>query len=134
MTDATTHDPKLTVFFDGACPLCVREISMLRQLDGGRRIAFEDVSPPDAEPSCPIGRERLMARFHARLPDERVVDGARAFTESWSRIPWLVWVRPIGQFPPARWLLDKLYGAFLKVRPRLQRWMRRRVDKQACQG
>ena len=130
----TVSDPKLTVFYDGACPLCVREISMLRRLDGGKRIAFEDVSPPDAEPSCPIGRELLMARFHARLPDGRVVEGARAFTESWSRIPWMIWVRPIGQFPPTRWLLDKLYGAFLKVRPRLQRFVRRRVGEKAKPG
>ena len=127
----TAFDSKLTVFYDGACPLCVREISLLRRLDGGRRIAFEDVSPPDAKPSCPIERERLMARFHARLPDGLVVEGARAFTESWSRVPWMIWVRPVGQFPPTRWLLDKLYGAFLMLRPRLQRFVRRRVGEKA---
>lgn len=124
---------KLTVYFDGSCPLCVREISLLRRLDGGKRIVFEDVSPPDATPSCPIEREALMARFHARLPDGRLVEGAQAFTESWSRIPWMVWVRPIGQFAPTRWLLNGFYSLFLKVRPRLQRFVRRRVEREPAE-
>ena len=115
---------KLTVFFDGACPLCVKEINLMKRLDAKRRrIDFEDVSPPDASPSCSISRQQLMARFHVQLPDGRIVDGAQAFTESWSRIPYLIWLRPIGRFAPSRWLLNVGYDAFLKVRPSIQRFV-----------
>lgn len=115
---------RLTVFYDGACPLCVREIGLLRRLDRGRKLNFEDISPPDASPSCPIARETLMARFHARLPSGEILEGARAFTESWSQIPWLIWLRPLGRFAPTRMILNLLYGVFLKIRPSLQRLFR----------
>lgn len=63
-----------------------------------------------------------MARFHARLPDGSVVEGAQAFTEAWSSVTWLVWLRPLGRNAVTRWLLDRLYDGFLQVRPGLQ-WM-----------
>jgi predicted DCC family thiol-disulfide oxidoreductase YuxK len=114
------------VYFDGACPLCLMEIGFLRRADRKGRLVFEDVSPPDAQPSCPLPRERLMARFHVRLPDGRMVSGARAFTEAWSALPGLGFLRLIGAFAPTRIALDALYGVFLRVRPAMQRWARRR--------
>ena len=113
---------RLTVFYDGACPLCIREIGALRSLEKGRHIDYLDVSPPDAAEFCPIPQEQLLARFTVRRKDGQLVDGAQAFTEAWSQVPWLVWLRPVGRFPPARWLLDLVYAGFLKIRPRLQRF------------
>lgn len=119
---------KLTVFYDGSCPLCVQEISLLRRLDRRDRIIFENVAEPGAVESCPIDRERLPARFHVRLPDGRLVDGARAFTEAWARIPGLGVLRYLGRFGPSRKLLDFAYARFLRVRPALQTMARRRAD------
>ena len=34
---------QLTVFFDGQCPLCTREIALLKQLDTRQRLHFEDI-------------------------------------------------------------------------------------------
>ncbi|MEM9840854.1 MAG: DUF393 domain-containing protein [Pseudomonadota bacterium] len=116
---------EVTVFFDGACPLCVREIALLRRLDRRDRLAFEDVSDPDAPISCPIDRGELLARFHARLPDGEIVDGARAFTEAYARLPALGFAAALGRFPPSRAALNALYTVFLKVRPSLQRFARR---------
>lgn len=117
-----TRQSEITVFYDGACPLCIREIGLLRRLAPQDAICFEDVSPPDASPSCDISRSRLMARFHARLPDGAVVEGAQAFTEAWSRVAWLTWLRPLGRNCASRWFLNRLYDGFLKVRPGLQ-WL-----------
>jgi predicted DCC family thiol-disulfide oxidoreductase YuxK len=122
----STQPAELTVYYDGACPLCLKEIGLMRQLDRKRgRILFEDVSPPDAAPSCGIDRKALMARFHAKLPDGSVVDGAQAFTEAWGRISGLFWLRPIGRFGPTRWLLNFAYAGFLKIRPFLQQRLKR---------
>ena len=112
---------QLTVFYDGACPLCVREIAMLRRLDKPRqRIRFMDVSPPDAAAYCPIPQARLLARFHVARDDGEVLQGAEAFTEAYAQIPWLAWLRPIGRFAPSRWMLNRLYDGFLVIRPALQ--------------
>lgn len=112
--------PKLTVFHDGACPLCTREIALIRRLDRRGEIDFVDVADPSA--SCPIDRRAALARFHA-VEDGRLLSGAAAFAAMWRAIPWL---RPLGlaaRNPVVLRLLDRLYDRFLTVRPRLQRWL-----------
>ncbi|TVS09930.1 MAG: DUF393 domain-containing protein [Wenzhouxiangella sp.] len=109
---------RVTVWFDGACPLCRREISLMRRLDRRERIDFVDVASDDAV--CPLDRDELLARFHAR-ENGRIVDGAEAFAAMWRAIPML---RPLGllaRFPPALWLMERMYRVFLRVRPTLQR-------------
>jgi len=114
----------LTVWYDGACPLCRREIAALRKLDRRRAIRFVDVSEGAPE-SCPLSQADLLARFHAR-ENGRLLSGAAAFAAMWRAIPVL---RPLGELariPPLPWLLERLYRRFLVVRPRLQRWIARR--------
>ncbi len=110
---------KVKVWFDGACPLCQREIALMKRLDRGRAIDFVDVSG-DADASCPVDRQELLARFHAE-EDGKVLSGAAAFAAMWRAIPSL---RPLGLIARNRTVLavlERLYLAFLKVRPRLQR-------------
>ena len=122
---------RVTIFYDGACPLCTREIALMRRLDRRGRLSFEDVTDPEAPVSCPIDRQTLLARFHARLPNGEVVQGARAFTEAYGQVPGLGWAALLGRFAPTRSLLDRLYGRFLRLRPRLQALLRRRDERHA---
>ena len=113
--------PTLTVWFDGACPLCTREIALMRRLDRAQRIDFIDVAEPNA--TCPIDPARLLARFHAR-EDGVLLSGAAAFAAMWRAIPLL---RPLGLLARNRQVLRVLewtYVQFLKVRPTLQRLAR----------
>ena len=109
----------LTVWYDGACPLCRREIAVMRRLDRHGRIDFVDVSH-GVEAGCPIDRADLLARFHAS-ESGRIISGAAAFAAMWRRIPLL---RPLGliaQWQPALALLEHVYRMFLRHRPRLVR-------------
>lgn len=113
---------KVEVWFDGDCPLCRREIDLMRRLDRRGAIVFTDVAT--GQGSCPIDRAELLARFHAR-EDGRMVSGAEAFAAMWRAIPMLA---PFGRLARQRRVLammERLYLAFLKVRPGLQRWVRR---------
>jgi predicted DCC family thiol-disulfide oxidoreductase YuxK len=108
------------VWYDGACPLCLREIALMRRLDRRGRIAFVDVAA-EADPSCPVDRAQLLARFHAE-EDGVMHSGAAAFAAMWRAIPLL---RPLGLLarnPAVLRLLERAYTRFLKVRPRLQRF------------
>lgn len=118
----------LTLFYDGACPLCVREIGLLRRLDRRGALAFENVAEANASVSCPIDRQQLLARFHAQLPNGDIVDGARAFTEAYSRLPGLSFIGPLGRFGPTRYILDLLYSFFLRIRPAMQ-WIAHCLEK-----
>lgn len=111
----------LTVWYDGACPLCTREIALMRRLDRARRIEFVDVSEDAA--ACPRDRTLLLARLHAR-EDGVLLDGAAAFAAMWRAIPLL---RPLGllaRIPVVLSALEWAYVRFLRVRPALQRMMR----------
>lgn len=113
---------RVTVWFDGACPLCQREIALFRWLDGAAlRIAFIDVAAPDAEASCPLDRADLLARFHAQETGRPIVSGAAAFAAMWRAIPLLSPLGHLARLPPLLWALERLYRAFLRIRPRLQR-------------
>lgn len=108
---------RLTVWYDGGCPLCQREIALMRRLDRRGAIAFVDIA--DGEAACPIDRAELLARFHAR-EDGQLLSGAAAFAAMWRAIPVL---RPFGLLARRAWVLkalEHLYRRFLRVRPRLQ--------------
>jgi predicted DCC family thiol-disulfide oxidoreductase YuxK len=110
---------EVIVWFDGGCPLCRREIALMRRLDRAGAIRFLDLASPD-EGACPIDRAELLARFHA-MEDGRLVSGAAAFAAMWRAIPPM---RPLGLLarnPLALRVLEAAYRAFLRVRPRLQR-------------
>ncbi len=107
------------VWYDGACPLCLREIALMRRLDRRGAITFVDVAR-GADPSCPIDRAQLLARFHAE-EDGVVHSGAAAFAAMWRAIPLL---RPLGlaaRRPAVLRLLEAGYLRFLRLRPLLQR-------------
>ncbi|MEM0984872.1 MAG: DUF393 domain-containing protein [Pseudomonadota bacterium] len=110
----------VTVWFDGACPLCRREIGLLRRLDRRGRLAFIDVAPDDAAEYCPIDRRELLARFHAQEAGRPMVSGAAAFAAVYRQIPWLAPVGHLLRIPPVLWVAERAYRAFLGVRPRLQ--------------
>lgn len=111
---------QLTVWFDGGCPLCTREIALMRRLDRRGRIEFVDVT---GDGSCPIDRAALLARFHAR-EDGVMLSGAAAFAAMWRAIPLL---RPLGRAAcndRVLGALEWLYRRFLVMRPALQRLAR----------
>ena len=59
---------ELTLLFDGACPLCLREVDTLRRRDQGRgRLAFVDVDDPAYDPDRHGGitYAEAMGRMHA---------------------------------------------------------------------
>ncbi len=108
----------LIVWYDGACPLCRREIALIRRLDRRGAIHFVDATGEDV--SCPVDRADLLARFHVR-EDGAILSGAAAFAAMWRAVPLL---RPLGLAARRPWVLAVLergYRGFLRVRPMLQR-------------
>jgi predicted DCC family thiol-disulfide oxidoreductase YuxK len=113
----------LTVMFDGACPLCRREIGMYQSLESLQPVQWQDVSGAQAGLS-PEEQARLMARFHVRLSDGRLLSGAAAFVELWLTMPGWRWLGRIGRLPGVTPLLELSYRGFLQLRPQLQKVMR----------
>ena len=107
----------LMVWYDSKCPLCRREIALLKRLDTRQSIRFIDIHNSS---SCPIDPALLLERLHAREQFGTLVSGAEAFAAMWRKIPVM---RPFGlaaQWKPLLWLLERIYVGFLRIRPKLQ--------------
>lgn len=128
MTHTTAQaSPDVTVWFDSDCPLCLREINLMRRLDKRNAIEFVNIQTAT---DCPIDTDELMKRFHAQERGEPVVSGAAAFAAMWRAIPVL---RPLGLLAKSRpvlWALERLYRGFLKIRPWMQRRARQMLENQ----
>lgn len=122
--------PALTVLYDGACPLCRREIGLYRGLPSSTPLCFADVSDPASPLPEGTTREQLLARFHVRGSDSRLLSGASAFLALWAALPGWRWLARVGRLPGAAWAMERVYRLFLRVRPTMQRWAAR-LDRPA---
>ena len=128
MAEAAT----LSVYFDGACILCSREIEHYRRIDSAGALRLVDIADPqfkaEAEGLDPVQVQKVM---HARRDDGSLVTGVEAFREIWSRIPRYRWAVPVSRLPGLRQALDVGYVCFASVRPWLPK--RKRPDM-ACES
>ncbi len=121
--DATLgEDGRLTVYYDGACPLCRREIGLYRRRRGADAVVWVDAARFESEMITPdLRRCEALARFHVRLPDGTLVSGAQGFGALWAALPGLRWLATLARCGAVRPVLEAAYRAFLKVRPAVQR-------------
>lgn len=125
--DASPETACLTVYHDGACPLCEAEIALYRRIAPVRPVRFVDVSviSPDARIDGDLTGAEAMRRFHVRDFDGRLLSGARAFALLWRQYPGTRWLGKLLQVPVLLWLAELGYRGFLvAVRPLLQRLVR----------
>lgn len=115
----TSSDPaKPTLYFDGDCPVCSREIAMYRRQPGAEGVCWIDVARCDPTAlGTGLTREAAMARIHLRCPDGSLVSGAAAFTALWRALPRWAWLGRLLGKGPGLWLLERAYRIFLVARP-----------------
>lgn len=126
-TETETHE--IEVFFDGGCPLCVREISLIQHWDRRRgRIKFTDIHDPAFDADA-VGKTQddLMAKMHARLPDGTWITGVEVFRRMYAAVGFgpLVW---LSRWPGISHMMDLGYTLF--ARNRL--WITGRYESGTC--
>jgi predicted DCC family thiol-disulfide oxidoreductase YuxK len=107
------------IYYDGACPVCSREIALYQRLSVGApdRPVFENIMAEGAALPDGVSRAEALARFHVRLGSGDIVSGAPAFIALWRATPGFRLLGRIASVPPIPWLLEIAYGGFLKLRP-----------------
>ena len=105
------------VYFDGACPLCRREIAAYRAMTGGDGLDWVDASGCAPEKlGADLTREQALARLHVRDAEGRLVSGAAGFVAIWQRLPAFRAVAALARVPGALIVLEAGYRLFLGVR------------------
>ena len=107
------------VFFDGDCPLCRREIRLIRYVDRKNRIVFTDIAS-DAFVAETIGLsyEELMDFIHGREVDGSLVRGVEVFRRICEELGLPI-VASISRWSIFSRLLDAGYKVFARNRLRL---------------
>ena len=98
------ENPKVTVWFDGDCPLCLAEISLIQKLDQKKQhLAFVNLREGG---SCPLDLGAMLEKFHAQEGDGPILVGAAAFGAMW---------RQVTPFQPLGWLAKIPLGRTRRV-------------------
>ncbi len=115
-----TNKAKITLLFDGACPLCQREVSFLRARDSHNKILFIDIDSPGYRPELfqDISYRKAMGRIHAITSSGEVLKDVRVFREAY-RLIGLGWVYAPTTWPVVGSLVDQLYLLWASWRLRL---------------
>lgn len=109
----------IEVFYDGGCPICTREMALLRRLDRKGRIRFADITAEGFDAaSVGVPWAALMDRIHGRLADGTLVEGVEVFRRVYTAVGYGVLVAPT-RLPGVAQVLDLAYRLFAKNRLRL---------------
>lgn len=112
---------QLTIFYDGGCPLCVKEMRHLKKLDESGNIQFENINADDFRDRYPaISVEDANAYLHGQLANGDMIYGLDVTHAAWSQVGkgWLI--APL-RWPLVKWVADKVYLGFAKHRNRISK-------------
>ena len=105
-----------TLYYDGRCPLCTKEMDRLEKLKN-QQLQLADIHTLAPDQDLP-DKDTLLRTLHLRLPDGQLLTGADANVAAWQYTrhgAWFRWLR----WPLIGSLVDQLYQA----------WARRRYNR-----
>lgn len=112
---------KIKLLYDGACPLCVREVNFLQKRDAGRGLVeFVDIADLDYVPEehGGIDFETAMGRIHGILADGTIMVGVPVFHKVYE-VLGMGWVYGITQLPVLGSIANFMYDLWANWRLKL---------------
>lgn len=129
------------MLFDGDCPLCMREVNMLRERNKiYGTIRFVDITAVDYSPEENAGVDfaTAMGRIHAILPDGTILYDIMAFKKLYEEVG-LGWVYAFTKIKSIAKIADAIYSIWAKYRlpitgrpPLIQILEARQKAKEVC--
>jgi predicted DCC family thiol-disulfide oxidoreductase YuxK len=98
--------PMDTLFYDGRCPLCMREVRLLRKL-AGNTLALVDLHQVPDRPDAPSKLIKLTS-LHLQTDNGTWLTGVDATVRAWSHTRW-GWLFAILRWPLIGWVADHVY-------------------------
>ncbi len=124
----TPNQWKIKLLYDGACPLCVREVNFLQRKDRDRGlIKLVDIAADDYDSTdnADISFETAMGRIHAILPNGEIIQGVEVFRQTYDTLG-IGWIYAITKLPVFGWLAETVYEVWADYRL----WLTGRNDLQ----
>mgnify|MGYP002884222437 FL=1 len=107
----------LTIFFDGGCPLCKREVDFLQSRNQKGYLRFIDINRSDFSSDLKFGitYKKAMERIHALKSDGSIIKDIKVFQEAYDLIG-LGWIYAPTKLPIFNKLFELIYGVWAKYR------------------
>ena len=112
---------KLTLFYDGACPLCQAEILFLSGRNQADLLGFVDINSKAYDPlKVGVSCEEALAAMYGQYADGTLIHGVTVFPEAYRRadLPTLAWIFSRKSMQP---VLKMGYRFFAKNRHAISR-------------
>ena len=112
---------KLTLFYDGACPLCQAEILFLSGRNQVGLLNFVDINSKAYDPlKVGVSCEEALAAMYGQYADGTLIHGITVFPEAYRRaeLPTLAWIFSRKSMQP---VLEMGYRFFAKNRHAISR-------------
>jgi predicted DCC family thiol-disulfide oxidoreductase YuxK len=124
--------PNVTLFYDGLCPLCSREISHYRVKPGAEALRFVDITDPKFDAvGQGLDPKRIHRLMHVKVGEELRV-GLDAFIAVWEALPSYRWLASLARLPGLHALFTLGYHSFALMRPWLPRRKRPLCESGTC--
>jgi len=117
----TADLPRLTLFFDGKCPLCQAEIVFLSRRNQAGLLAFVDINSDHYdERAVGVSCSQALAEMVGQFDNGALIKGHAVFGEAYRRagLPRLAWIMSRKTLAP---LLAFGYRFFAKHRHRISK-------------
>ncbi len=112
--------PKTTIYYDGKCHLCSREINEYRKHANANRLSFIDISNVYFDPESEgVDPKEVQQTLHVKKRDRSLAKGVDAFIEIWRTLEILKWLTFLAEHQPTRTLFKVGYVIFARLRPLL---------------
>jgi len=86
---------KLTLFYDGACPLCQAEILFLSGRNQANLLDFVDINSSQFDPlKVGVSCEAALAAMYGQFSSGKLIQGVSVFPEAYRRanLPRMAWL------------------------------------------
>ena len=121
MEDMKENAKPLTMYHDGACPLCQAEVLLLKRRSRSGRIRFVDVHDSAFEAAEQgLTRDRALQVMHGRVGEGPLLQGVEVMAAAYERtdLPFMAWLLSRPSIGP---LLNWGYRVFAANRKTISR-------------
>jgi len=124
---------ELSVYYDGACHLCSREIEHYMKKETGGRVRYVDIAAPGFNAAAEgLDRERVQREMHVKLASGEIKTAVQAFVHLWQVLPGYGWAAKLASNPVILPVLSAGYHVFARLRPYLPKRHRDACDNGVC--
>ena len=117
MVKDSSQSPLVTVYYDGICKMCSKEINYYKKIAPPKCLRWVDIARNgNALENYNVSQQEALLYLHVKDASGKLHIGVDAFKVIWSHLPNWRWLSILLNFSPIHFLAQKLYTLFANNR------------------